>query len=65
MGSDTQRALFRVFNNDDNEEFTYRDEAETQELKPLKKFSEVIHLSRTQGGNPYENFLVGTENGEI
>ncbi len=54
-----------MFNNDDNEEFTYRDEAETQELKPLKKFSEVIHLSRTQGGNPYENFLVGTENGEI
>lgn len=65
VGSDTQRALFRVFNNDDNEEFTYRDEAETQELRPLKRFSEVIHLSRTQGGNPYENFLVGTETGEI
>jgi hypothetical protein len=54
-----------VFNNDDNEEFTYRDEAESQELRPLKRFTEVIYLPRVQGGNPYENFLVGTENGEI
>ncbi len=54
-----------MFNNDDNEEFTYRDEAETLELKPLKRFSEVIQVSRSISGNNYENFLVGTENGEI
>lgn len=61
VGSDNQRALCRIYNDNDDVETSYRDDADDPSLKPLKKFSEVAFLNSTSQSNPFNNILVGTE----
>jgi len=53
--------MCRIYNDNDDVETTYRDDAEDPNLKPLKKFSEVAFLSSSSQTNSFNNILVGTE----
>ena len=45
VGSENQRALCRIYNENDDVETSYRDDSDVPSLKPLKRFSEVEFLT--------------------
>ena len=65
VGSENQRALCRIYNDNDDVETSYRDDADEPSLRPLKKFSEVAFLQSNSQQNPLNNILVGTEKGQL
>ena len=57
--------MCRIYNENDDVETSYRDDADDPALKPLKRFSEVAYLHSTSQTNPFNNILVGTEHGQL
>ena len=64
VGAENGRALLRVYNENEDNEFTYRDEGDEKEA--LKRFTEICTV-RSQPNSPgtFINYVLGTEQGSI
>ena len=67
VGTENSRALCRVYNKNEDVELNSHDEVPLSEPGALllKRFSVICHVKSLSQAVPFENFLVGTENGLI